>query len=79
MTDKFMSGWGPARNKTNKLVITCDSYDDALIVADNASRRPEMKYINITSNKPRYNSERYHVSSHGKPDYERWFIPNQFG
>ena len=24
MNDKFLSGWGPAKNKINKLVIECD-------------------------------------------------------
>ena len=52
MTDKFLSGWGMADHKTNKLVIECDSYDEALIVEQNAKNRSEMKYINICFNKP---------------------------
>jgi hypothetical protein len=56
MTDKFMSGWGKAANKTNKLVIECDTYQQAEIIERNARKRSEMKFVNICSNKPRYGS-----------------------
>lgn len=74
MTDKFMSGWGRARGKTNKLVISCNTYDEAETVAANARNRSEMKYVNICENKPRYD-DRYFVSWHGREqdDYESWF------
>jgi len=62
MTDKFMSGWGKARNKINKLVIGCNTYEEAHTIQKNAMNRPEMKYVNITGNKPRYNKNRYYVS-----------------
>jgi hypothetical protein len=78
MTDKFMSGWGMADRKTNKLVIECDSYNEALIVEQNAKDRSEMKYINICMNKPYYNSNDYEVSIHDKNDYGSWFIPLYF-
>lgn len=54
MTDKFMSGWGMAANKTNKLIIACYTYQQAEIIERNANRRNEMKYVNICSRKPRY-------------------------
>ena len=73
MTDKFMSGWGMARDKTNKLVIECDTMNEAMIVQTNARDRDEMIYINVRSGKPYYNKNRYHVSYHGKPDYGTWF------
>lgn len=75
MTDKFMSGWGQARNKINKLVISCDNFDEALIVSANAERRQEMKYVNIRDRKPYYSAGRYLVSRHGKTedDYQSWF------
>ena len=38
MTDKFMSGWGNAANKTNKLIIECDSYQDAELIQKNAEK-----------------------------------------
>ena len=75
MTDKFMSDWGMAKGKINKLVISCDTYDEAITVANNAERRDEMIYVNIRDSKPYYNSDRYHVSRHGRTegDYETWF------
>ena len=56
MTDKFMSGWGMAKGKINKYVIECDDMAQAKIIERNARRRPEMKYVNICLNKPRYGS-----------------------
>lgn len=54
MTDKFMSGWGLAKNKTNKLIIVCETWEQAETIERNAKKRSEMKYINICVNKPRY-------------------------
>ena len=54
MTDKFMSGWGMAKDKTNKLIVVCDSWKDAETIERNAKKRSEMKYINICMKKPRY-------------------------
>ena len=81
MTDKFMSGWGMAKNKINKLVIVCNTYEEAKVVAENARNRSEMKYINITDKKPYYSSDRYYVSMHGKgckDEYESWFVQGYF-
>ena len=79
MTDKFMSGWGQADKLINKLVLECDSWDEAEIVAANARRRPEMRYVNINYNRPHYNPSYYLTSFHTKADYSRWYEPNQFG
>jgi len=54
MTDKFMSGWGLARNKTNKLVIECDDMSQAMLIEKNARLRSEMRYVNIRATKPYY-------------------------
>jgi hypothetical protein len=62
MTDKFMSGWGQAEGKINKYIIECQSYLDAEIVQRNAYKRPEMKYINISRNKPYYSPKGYVIS-----------------
>jgi hypothetical protein len=78
MTDKFMSGWGMAANKTNKLVIECESYEEAEIVYNNALNRSEMKYVNICDKKPYYNNNRYLVSWKTKEDYGTWFTRNAF-
>ena len=57
MTDKFMSGWGMAKNKTNKFIIECDNWEQAETIERNAQERSEMKYINICIHKPRYNKK----------------------
>ena len=54
MTDKFLSGWGNATNKTNKFIIECETIEQAETIQKNARKRSEMKYINICINKPRY-------------------------
>ena len=54
MTDKFLSGWGNAVNKTNKFIIECDTWEQAETIERNAKKRSEMKYINICINKPKY-------------------------
>ena len=54
MTDKFMSGWGMAERKTNKFIVVCENWKQAQTIERNAKKRPEMNYINICSNKPKY-------------------------
>lgn len=61
MTDKFMSGWGMADGKINKLIFECDSLEQAEIVEENAAKRSDMKNINICRNKPSYNSQKYYA------------------
>ena len=56
MTDKFMSGWGIAKDKTNKMIVVCDTWQQAEQIESVARNRPEMKYINIRTTKPRYGS-----------------------
>ena len=78
MTDKFMSGWGKAQNKINKLVLECDTLQEAQIVFNNAESRSDMRYINICVNKPRYNKNRYYTSLKTKADYPAWYVANSF-
>lgn len=54
MTDKFLSGWGMAERKTNKFIVVCENWKQAEAIERNAKKRPEMKYINICTTKPRY-------------------------
>jgi len=56
MTDKFMSGWGMAKDKTNKLIIECETIEQAMQIERAARRRSEMRYVNIRTTKPRYGS-----------------------
>jgi hypothetical protein len=78
MTDKFMSGWGEAKGKINKLVFVCHGYEEAKIVEDNAQNRTDMKYINIHTTKPHYNKDRYYTQYKDEGDYDTWYVPNYF-
>lgn len=53
MTDKFMSGWGAARDARNVLVIACDTVEQAHAIAKSASERREMRRVQIITRKPR--------------------------
>lgn len=77
MTDTFLSGWGHAKNKKNKLLIGCDTYKEAETVAENAKHRGDQKHINICSNRPRF-SNNHVVSYHDKTDYGSWFKKDYF-
>lgn len=78
MTDRFMSGWGEAKDKINKLVFVCESYSEAIIVRDNARNRTDQIYINICMNKPYYNRENYYVQYKTKGDYNSWYVKDFF-
>jgi len=54
MTDKFMSGWGRAHGKINKMVVECDTYEEAAQIERAARRRSEMRRVNIRTSKPYY-------------------------
>lgn len=62
MTDKFMSGWGHAENKINKFIVECDTREQADTIMCNANKRSEMKYVNMTTKKPYYNTKHYYSS-----------------
>lgn len=78
MTDKFMGGWGHSSHKVNKLIFICDSYEQAKIVEKNAKNRNEMKYINITKNKPKYDLRKYLVQEKTVEDYPNWYKEGHF-
>ena len=71
MTDKFLSGWGGAENKTAKRVILCKTYREARIIVDgikNCKDQNGMRYVNICTEFPKYNERRYKVSVNVFPD-----------
>ena len=78
MTDTFMSGWGQAENKINKLVIGCKTRQEAKTVAQNARRRHDMKDINTVSIKPIYQKHTHLVSFKTKEDMPNWFVMGYF-
>jgi hypothetical protein len=73
MTDKFMSGWGMAAGKLNKLVFECESLKEARIVAENAGKRSDQKNINIRSTKPYYSSSTHYTQIKTKEEYPNWY------
>ena len=82
MTDKFMSGWGMAKNLINKLILKCNNYDEAIKVEKYAQSRGDQKYINICSNKPNYYRKtfgkdytlgNYYVQIKDKNDMPNWY------
>lgn len=80
MTDRFMSGWGKAEGKINKLVISCNNLEEAEIVKENAQSRGDMKNINIVKENPYYSESKYYVNYHGigQDDYKNWFKKGYF-
>ena len=52
LTDTFMSGWGPARNKVNRLVFPCNDAQEADTVAQYANGRSDTADIYITEQRP---------------------------
>ncbi len=78
MTDKFMSGWGRARGRTNKLIFECQDNREANIVVDNAEHRSEMRYINVCCRKPHYSPSRYLAQVKTREDYDSWYQPGYF-
>jgi len=78
MTDSFMSGWGKAEGKNNKLVFECATLQEAEIVADNARSRTDQKRVSIRSTKPYYNQKTNLVQYQTKEIYPNWYIVNYF-
>ena len=73
-TDKFMSGWGKAKGKINKLIIECDSLEEAERVCANLKKRPEMRYVSWAyKKKPYYKPSRYVVNCYTKETAPIWF------
>ena len=79
MTDKFLSGWGHAKNKINKLVFECATRAEAAIIVDNAINRTDQKSISICVNFPyHYNQPQYYTQVKTIKEYPSWYIPGYF-
>ena len=76
MTDSFMSGWGRAKGRTNKLVFICDNMEEAEIVEANAKARGDQKRVNIRSTTPYYDETRIYAQFKTKETYPTWYRPN---
>lgn len=86
-TDKFMSGWGRSENLINKLIFICDSFEEALIVEDNARNRIDQKYVSINYSPPKFYRKtkgtdyivgNYYVQIKTKEDYPAWYRAGYF-
>ncbi len=75
MTDNFMSGWGKAKGKVNKLVLECDSREEALIVEQNARKRSDQNDIKIHGQEPVFGDDFFYVSYKTKKEYPKWYDP----
>ncbi len=73
MTDKFLSGWGLAEGKINKLIFVCEDHIQARIVSENAKNRGDMKYICIHYKRPYYNPKRYYVQLKTVVEYPNFY------
>ena len=80
MIDRFMSGWGRAEGKKNRLVISCHAYSEALTVKENAENRSDVTKIEIVDEKPVYDEDKFFTQYHGveQGDYESWFKEGGF-
>ena len=54
MIDRFMSGWGVAAGKINRMVVECQTAAQAAQIARVARTRREMRRVNVCLNRPRY-------------------------
>lgn len=77
MTDRFLSGWGPAEGKRAKYVACCDSWEQAKTVQDNAEARGDQKHINVRTSKPRVTDENlWQLMT--QEDSAPWYIAGNF-
>ena len=62
--DTFLSDWGKAEGKANRLILPCKSFLEAEVVCDNALGRGDMKSVHIHNEKPRLR----------RPDFNLWQV-----
>ena len=54
MHDKYMSGWGGAKNRRAMYCVECATLDQAYAIQRAAQDRKEMKYITLLDHPPRF-------------------------
>ena len=57
MTDKFMSGWGMAKDKINKMIVECETLEQAEQIEAAANDRSEMCDIDIYTERPEFGDD----------------------
>lgn len=78
MTDRFLSGWGKAENKTAKFVYECENFEEVEIVMENAKARGDQKCINWYYRIPYYDHDRYYVQYENKETNKNWYVKGYF-
>ena len=73
LTDKFMSNWGMAEGKKNKLVIPTKDLEEAELVKQEAEKRSEWNGFEIKNITPHYNHEKYYVQVKTREDMPKVF------
>jgi len=84
MRDKFLSGWGVAKGKSNYLVFRCDTEEEAQTVYDNARNRSDMHKIKMydklyeaLGELPKKNLTQWYEKNDGQ-GYNSWYIKDYF-
>lgn len=78
MIDTFMSNWGPAKNKDNVLIFECETWQEAEIVEQNATKRSDMAKIRTHAYYPQFNKSKCFVQDKTKDDYPVWYQKGAF-
>ena len=73
MTDKFMSGWGPAKGKENDLIFECESKEEAKKLRDYAIRREEMHNIYLSDIITNFSARNYYVQNKNRANSPMWY------
>lgn len=76
-TDKFMSGWGMAEGKINKLVFLCENLTEQEIVFENCLHRDDFKQVRKRYTKPCYGSS-YYTQFKDKKEYPNFYEKGYF-
>ena len=77
-TDSYMSGWGPASGKNNRLIFVCDTPEEADAVRGNCEARSEFKRVTWNAKKPSLNNSRNFYQVKTKEDYPNWYKAGYF-
>ncbi len=72
-TDNFMSGWGPSKGKNNRIIVPCESYEEAEYVERYAKSRSDMKRVLVCAKKPKLNTKINLYSLFDREDSTAWY------
>lgn len=75
--DTFMSGWGRAEGKSNKIIFVCKNKDQAYAVESNCEYRDEIKYVRWIEHKPAISPNQY-TQLITDEIYQNWYKQKYF-